>query len=302
MNKIPTIVDATRKHNDVEVERKRIRAVRNLDVLIQLTNDSEKSSSNKSPSSQLCQILSIDVGCVATGYSHLDRAPCCVAIVNDRCEIIFNSLIKPDKPVVSDLLPFSGVRTAELRDAPSFDEVLEKVHSFFTPTTLIVGQSVMSDIEWMKLEQGVHYNSLIELDDEFTTFDPKYGIHEAYVLLNIDLNAVGGHVAKNDAKASIKLYNEYLKDKNQSKLGQAQNALLKAPTKIPLFRQFSGSYEGVCLSAFNRGYCRCGQPLISELHKQTNEKKRRNSNDRKEEGLSTSIHKKMKVLNKKSQS
>ncbi|CAF0726918.1 unnamed protein product [Adineta steineri] len=113
---------------------------------------------------------------------------------------------------------------------------------------------------------------------------------------------MGGHVAKNDAKASIKLYNEYLKDKDQSKLGQAQNALLKAPTKIPLFRQFSGIYEGVCLSAFNRGYCRCGQPLINELHKLTNEKKRRNSNDRKEEALSTSIHKKMKVLNEKNQS
>ena len=35
--------------------------------------------------------------------------------------------------------------------------------------------------------------------------------HEAYVLLNIDLSAMGGHVSKNDAKASIKLYNEYVK-------------------------------------------------------------------------------------------
>lgn len=49
------------------------------------------------------------------------------------------------------------------------------MHSFFTPTTLIVGQSIMSDINWMKLEEGVHYSGLIELGDEFTTFDPKYG-------------------------------------------------------------------------------------------------------------------------------
>lgn len=32
----------------------------------------------------------------------------------------------------------------------------------------------MSDIDWMKLEEGVHYSALIDLGDEFKTFDPKY--------------------------------------------------------------------------------------------------------------------------------
>jgi hypothetical protein len=49
------------------------------------------------------------------------------------------------------------------------------VHAFFTPTTVIVGQSIMSDVNWMKLEEGVHYDRLIELGDEFKTFDTKYG-------------------------------------------------------------------------------------------------------------------------------
>ncbi|CAF3303249.1 unnamed protein product [Rotaria socialis] len=80
-----------------------------------------------SNSNQSMQVLSIDVGCVATGYSHLDRAPCSVAIVNDRREILFDSLIEPDKPVVSDLFPFSGVHKVDLRRAPSFDEVIKKV-------------------------------------------------------------------------------------------------------------------------------------------------------------------------------
>ena len=57
----------------------------------------------------------------------LDRAPCSVAIVNDRCEILFDSLIKPDKPIVSDLFPFSGVHKEDLHHAPSFDEVIKKV-------------------------------------------------------------------------------------------------------------------------------------------------------------------------------
>ncbi|CAF1349268.1 unnamed protein product [Rotaria magnacalcarata] len=260
MDKTSATVDSTLKSNDVEVKTQ--------------TQNSEKLQDNVSNSNQSIQVLSIDVGCIATGYSHLDRAPCSVAIVNDRCEILFDSLIKPDKPVVSDLFPFSGVHKVDLQHAPSFDEVIQKVNSFFTPTTLIVGQSIMSDINWMKLEEGAHYNALIDLGDEFTTFDPKYSnnkyfslAHEAYVLLKIDLSAMGGHVARNDAKASIKLYNEYIKDKDQSKLEQARQARLRAPTKIPPFRRFNGVYEKVSLSAFNRGYCRCGQSLVNELHK-----------------------------------
>lgn len=80
--------------------------------------------SNSKESSK--QVLSIDVECVATGYTHLDRAPCSVAIVNDQCEILFDSLIKPNKPVVSDLFPFSGVRESALQNAPSFDEIIKK--------------------------------------------------------------------------------------------------------------------------------------------------------------------------------
>ncbi|CAF1039470.1 unnamed protein product [Adineta steineri] len=307
-------MDSTLENSSVEVKTNKLDALEkdqqvaeDLNDVIQPVQNSEKSQDNVFNSNQSIQVLSIDVECVATGFSHLDRAPCSVAIVNDRCEILFDSLIKPDKPVVSDLFSFTGVRKTDLHHAPSFDEVIKKVHSFFTPTTLIVGQSIMSDVNWMKLQEGVHYSTLIDLGDEFRTFDPKYGsnkyfslAHEAEVLLKIDLNATGSHIARDDAKASIKLYNKYVKDKDQSKLQQACQALLRAPTKIPLFRRFSGAYEKVCVSAFNRGYCRCGQPLVSELQKTPAKKRRQNSNDQKEE-LSSSTNKKMKVIDQKNE-
>lgn len=85
------------------------------------------------------------------------------------------------------------------------------------------------------------------------------------------------------------------KDKDQSKLKQACQALLRVPTKIPPYRRFSGAYEKVCLSAFNRGYCRCRQPLVNELHKLSVQKRRRNSNDQQKE-LSPWMNKKMKVI------
>ena len=120
--------------NDVELNtskiatsNKRKQAVDDSKTVIQSVQDSERSQYTASSLIPSIQVLSIDVECVATGYSHLDRAPCSVAIVNDRCDILFDSLIKPDKPVVSDLFPFSGVRKADLRCAPSFDEVIKKV-------------------------------------------------------------------------------------------------------------------------------------------------------------------------------
>jgi len=73
------------------------------------------------------RILSIDVECVATGFTHEDRAPCSVAVVDDQCQIIFSSMIKPTDEVVSDLYPFTGLRMKDLEHAPSLDEVLEKV-------------------------------------------------------------------------------------------------------------------------------------------------------------------------------
>ncbi|CAM4974179.1 unnamed protein product [Rotaria socialis] len=56
-------MDSTLKNNDVEVKT--------------TTQNSEKSQHNMFNSNQSMQVLSIDVGCVATGYSHLDlrRAP-----------------------------------------------------------------------------------------------------------------------------------------------------------------------------------------------------------------------------------
>ena len=115
------------KTNKADASGENPQAAKNSNNVIQPTPNSEKLQDNESNFSQSIQVLSIDVECVATGYSHLDRAPCSVAIVNDRCEIVFDSLIKPDKPVVSDLFAFTGVRTVDLQHAPSFDEVVKKV-------------------------------------------------------------------------------------------------------------------------------------------------------------------------------
>jgi DNA polymerase III epsilon subunit-like protein len=76
------------------------------------------------------RVLSIDVECVATSRTHDGRAPCSVAVVDEKCQIIFSSLIKPKDKVVSDLFPLTGLRIKDLEGAPSLEEVLEKVRFF----------------------------------------------------------------------------------------------------------------------------------------------------------------------------
>ena len=73
------------------------------------------------------RVLAIDVECVATGYTHEDRAPCSVAVVDEQCQLIFSSLIKPIGKCVSDLYAFTGLRLSELDQAPTYDEVMAKV-------------------------------------------------------------------------------------------------------------------------------------------------------------------------------
>lgn len=73
------------------------------------------------------RIFSIDVECMATGFTHEDRTPCSVAIVDDQCQVIFNSVIKPKDQIVSDLYLLTGLHVKDLEHAPSFEEVLEKV-------------------------------------------------------------------------------------------------------------------------------------------------------------------------------
>lgn len=136
MNKTSAIEDSKLANNESETKadatnllekRQHTAKIPTEEYVTKPTPNMEKSLHNLPSLDQSVQVLSIDVECIATGYSHLDRAPCSVAIVNDRCEVIFDSLIKPDKPVVSDLLPFSGVHKADLQNAPSFDEVIKKV-------------------------------------------------------------------------------------------------------------------------------------------------------------------------------
>lgn len=59
---------------------------------------------------------------------------------------------------------------------------------------VLVGQSVMSDVAWMELKEGVDFHSIGELSTAFGVFQQRYNCwsyfsleHEALYLLGVDL-------------------------------------------------------------------------------------------------------------------
>ena len=54
-------------------------------------------------------VYCIDVECVATGKQHHDRSVAQIAMVDMYQRLVFNLVVKPDKPVVSYLEPLTGL-------------------------------------------------------------------------------------------------------------------------------------------------------------------------------------------------
>ncbi len=132
----------------------------------------------------------LDVECVATGRRHDDRDVCIVAVVDQNEQVLLKKKVKPEKPVVSYLTPLTGVRAGDLDNAPTVASVIAEVKALLGPNAVLVGQSIKSDIKWLRLEQGVDYGRTIELSEMFKANNSRYGnfsffslAHEANTLL-----------------------------------------------------------------------------------------------------------------------
>ena len=117
----------------------------------------------------------VDVEALATGRGHgtSDRSPCSVVVMGKDKRVLLKRMIRVDKPIVSYLTPLTGIRPGDLRGAPSYEEVVREVKALLGRDAVLVGQSVKSDIEWMKLEQGKDYSSTVELGDLFKTYNSR---------------------------------------------------------------------------------------------------------------------------------
>ena len=136
--------------------------------------------SSKLPNSYFC----VDVEAVATGRGHgvSDRSPCSVVVMDKDERVLLKKAIRVDKPIVSYLTPLTGVGPRDLTSSHSYEDVVREVKALLGRDAVLVGQSVKSDVQWMKLEQGRDYASTVELGDLFKTYNPRYGNYSSFSL------------------------------------------------------------------------------------------------------------------------
>ena len=137
------------------------------------------------------KFLSVDVECVATGYSHNERAMGHVAVVDQDESVVYQQYVKPDQRVVCYLTPLTGIGAGQLDEGVSQESVEREARALLGPDVVLVGQRIDCDIKWLHLQQGRDYAGIIDLAEVFKAYNRRYGnysffslAHEANILLH----------------------------------------------------------------------------------------------------------------------
>ena len=214
-------------------------------------------------------LYAIDVECVATGVQHHDRAVAQISLVNASCEALLNLYVRPEKPVVSYLTPLTGL-TAEHLDAHGVPlaEAMATLRSQLPPNSVLVGQNILKDVEWLGLVEGKDFGSMVDLAALLRAWNPKYGSftmmsqdHYAGVWLGLHRTEADAHDAVADAIISMRLFHAYAAVQYDAAAVAAQAARVLATPPKPSFAKLNPVFEGCCQG--NKQTCKCGAPFFS---------------------------------------
>lgn len=111
-------------------------------------------------------VYSVDVECVATGVQHNARSVAQVALVDEWCRPVFSVYVKQDLPVLSYITELTGL-TKEILDTHGLPlaEALALLRANLPPNAILIGQSIMKDVQWLQLAEGVDYFRYADTDD-----------------------------------------------------------------------------------------------------------------------------------------
>eukprot|EP01036_Dinobryon_divergens_P025040 gene25040-33552_t len=211
-------------------------------------------------------VFCIDVECVATGVSHNARSVAQVALVDEWGRPVFNVFVKQDLPVSSYITELTGLtkETLEQYGMP-MAEAMAHLRAHLPPNAVLVGQSILRDVQWLQLAEGVDYASLIDLSGLFRVWNAARGQytnfsqdHCAKVWIGVEQRP--SHNAVADATISMLLFNAYRSVQwDPPRLFQLQQATLTAP-RVPGFSAVHPVIDGCCMG--NRKKCTCGAPFL----------------------------------------
>jgi hypothetical protein len=225
-------------------------------------------------------ILSIDVECAATSLDHNGRAVCSVGVVDEYGRPLLSLLVKPGPkqgegegegegeeggevvPVLSYLTPLTGVTREDVEArGVSLQEGLARLRALLTPNTVLVGQNLLKDVQWLGLRQGQHFGSLIDLaslfrvwNDRLQTYTGFSQDHVARVWLGVQDRP--SHDALQDAGIAMALFNAYRNTQWDAQRLQYMQGLTMNTPRAPSLAARTGAVEGCCLG--HRKTCTCG--------------------------------------------
>lgn len=175
-------------------------------------------------------------------------------------------LIKQQVPVLSYITPLTGL-TKEIVDQHGLPlaDALALLRAHLPPNSILVGQNILKDVQWLQLAESVDYFSLIDISALFRVWNPTRNEmtsfsqdHCAKVWLGIESRK--SHDAVQDAQISMSLFNAYRSVQwDPARMYQLQHATLTT-TRIPGFSSLNPSVDGCCMG--NHKKCTCGAPFL----------------------------------------
>lgn len=214
-------------------------------------------------------VYALDVECVATGPTHLDRAVAQIGLVDDQLRVVLNLYVKPTFEVMSYLTPLTGL-TASLIDAEGVPlaDALAKLREYLPSSAVLVGTNIGQDVKWLGLRALDDYASLLDLSALFRVWDSskkRYSYfsqdHVAKAWLGHARPSGQSHDAVGDSVISMMLLFEFLRVRHNSQhLSSLREKTVQLPRE-PSFAVRHAVFEGVCQG--NRRLCTCGAPHFS---------------------------------------
>jgi hypothetical protein len=177
--------------------------------------------------------------------------------------------------LVSPMTSITGLTAEQIHSGMPLTDALHAVHTLLRSlgsNVVLVGQKPQGDIDWLRLEQGVHYEKQIDLAEEFRCWNAKYNswnyfslAKEAFALLNVQMHGNESHSPLVDAQISMRLYNEFVCDPKRLKKAVAKLHRMTIYRGFPLELMAGNqvkNIDGVCGYAFDPSKCTCNQPTL----------------------------------------
>lgn len=130
-----------------------------------------------------------------------------VTIIDEECKVIYETLVKPQNPIIDYNTRFSGITEDDMKDVTTnILDVQATLLTMFSDKTILVGHSLESDFKALRLLHDT-------VVDTSVMFPHKNGYPQKRALKNLSSeylrkliqNDVGGHDSKEDAVACMEL-------------------------------------------------------------------------------------------------